>query len=222
MLADMFRSHGVDAAVIGGTRGVGSVDAAVTIDDVQIDPQHSATYCFQPATSIWIGHPSDDEQAVALRRKGNSRTIEWPAGTNRIEWPGDVPIDDGSQFDIASGSTVRATVTFRVMPADARSLAATVADGIILGCHDQFDPELRRVSRAVERPELWMTTDHGRRPTYRDTIMSTTLAPCWYCSGLIRQFGIPVVVVRRGRGLLLLRVLSGPSRWPQRNLKRNR
>jgi creatinine deaminase len=35
----------------------------------------------------------------------------------------------------------------------------------------------------------------GRRRTYRDTIMSTTLAPCWYCSGLIRQFGIPVVVV---------------------------
>lgn len=25
--------------------------------------------------------------------------------------------------------------------------------------------------------------------------MVTTLAPCWYCSGLIRQFGIGVVVV---------------------------
>jgi cytosine deaminase len=35
----------------------------------------------------------------------------------------------------------------------------------------------------------------GRRPTYRDTIMVTTLAPCWYCSGLVRQFAIPVVVV---------------------------
>jgi cytosine/creatinine deaminase len=39
----------------------------------------------------------------------------------------------------------------------------------------------------------------GRRPTYRDTIISTTLAPCWYCSGLIRQFGIPVVVVGESR-----------------------
>jgi creatinine deaminase len=37
--------------------------------------------------------------------------------------------------------------------------------------------------------------DAGRRPTYRDTIMVTTLAPCWYCSGLVRQFAIPVVVV---------------------------
>ena len=35
----------------------------------------------------------------------------------------------------------------------------------------------------------------GRQPTYRDKIMATTLAPCWYCSGLIRQFGIAAVVV---------------------------
>src|SRR5213595_1604446 len=30
----------------------------------------------------------------------------------------------------------------------------------------------------------------GRQRSYRDKIMATTLAPCWYCSGLIRQFGI--------------------------------
>src|ERR1700684_2891686 len=35
----------------------------------------------------------------------------------------------------------------------------------------------------------------GRQRSYRDKIMVTTLAPCWYCSGLIRQFGIGVVVV---------------------------
>jgi cytosine/creatinine deaminase len=35
----------------------------------------------------------------------------------------------------------------------------------------------------------------GRQRTYRDKIMVTTLAPCWYCSGLIRQFGIRTVVV---------------------------
>ena len=28
----------------------------------------------------------------------------------------------------------------------------------------------------------------GRQRRYQDTIMVTTLAPCWYCSGLIRQF----------------------------------
>ena len=35
----------------------------------------------------------------------------------------------------------------------------------------------------------------GRRRGYRDTVIATTLAPCWYCSGLIRQFGIGTVVV---------------------------
>jgi creatinine deaminase len=35
----------------------------------------------------------------------------------------------------------------------------------------------------------------GRKSNYRDTIMVTTLAPCWYCSGLVRQFNIGMVVV---------------------------
>jgi cytosine/creatinine deaminase len=35
----------------------------------------------------------------------------------------------------------------------------------------------------------------GRQRTYRDKIMVTTLAPCWYCSGLVRQFGIGTVIV---------------------------
>jgi creatinine deaminase len=35
----------------------------------------------------------------------------------------------------------------------------------------------------------------GRHKSYRDKIMVTTLAPCLYCSGLIRQFGIGTVVV---------------------------
>src|ERR1700736_5341209 len=35
----------------------------------------------------------------------------------------------------------------------------------------------------------------GRQRGYRDKIMVTTLAPCWYCSGLARQFGIGTVVV---------------------------
>ena len=39
----------------------------------------------------------------------------------------------------------------------------------------------------------------GRRRSYRDTVISTTLAPCWYCSGMIRQFGIPTVVVGESR-----------------------
>lgn len=35
----------------------------------------------------------------------------------------------------------------------------------------------------------------GRQRSYRDKIMVTTLAPCWYCSGLVRQFKIGTVIV---------------------------
>ena len=35
----------------------------------------------------------------------------------------------------------------------------------------------------------------GRQRSYRDKIMVTTLAPCWYCSGLVLQFRIGMVIV---------------------------
>jgi cytosine/creatinine deaminase len=35
----------------------------------------------------------------------------------------------------------------------------------------------------------------GRQRSYKDTTMATTLSPCWYCSGLVRQFGIGRVVI---------------------------
>jgi cytosine/creatinine deaminase len=35
----------------------------------------------------------------------------------------------------------------------------------------------------------------GRQRSYRNLIMVTTLSPCWYCTGLIRQFGFRTVIV---------------------------
>ena len=42
----------------------------------------------------------------------------------------------------------------------------------------------------------------GRQRSYRDTVMVTTLSPCWYCSGLVKQFGIGRVVVGDDRSFL--------------------
>ena len=39
----------------------------------------------------------------------------------------------------------------------------------------------------------------GRQRSYRKLIMVTTLAPCWYCSGLVRQFGFRTLVVGESR-----------------------
>jgi cytosine/creatinine deaminase len=66
------------------------------------------------------------------------------------------------------------------------------ADGALLG---------RGHNRRVQDgdPSIHGETDAfrkaGRQKTYRDKILVTTLAPCWYCSGLIRQFNIGTVVV---------------------------
>jgi cytosine deaminase len=42
----------------------------------------------------------------------------------------------------------------------------------------------------------------GRQRSYRDTVMVTTLSPCWYCSGLVRQFGIGRVIIGDDRSFL--------------------
>jgi cytosine/creatinine deaminase len=39
----------------------------------------------------------------------------------------------------------------------------------------------------------------GRQRSYRKLTMVTTLAPCWYCSGLLRQFRFGKVVVGESR-----------------------
>ena len=39
----------------------------------------------------------------------------------------------------------------------------------------------------------------GRQRSYRGTTMVTTLSPCWYCSGLVRQFGISQVLIGEAR-----------------------
>ncbi len=52
----------------------------------------------------------------------------------------------------------------------------------------------------------------GRQRSYRDLVMVTTLAPCWYCSGLVRQFGFGALVAGESRnfqgGLEWLRSLG--------------
>ena len=55
----------------------------------------------------------------------------------------------------------------------------------------QGDPSVHAETDAFRRA--------GRLRSYRDVMMVTTLAPCWYCSGLVRQFGIRTLVVGESR-----------------------
>jgi creatinine deaminase len=51
----------------------------------------------------------------------------------------------------------------------------------------------------------------GRQASYRDLVMVTTLAPCWYCSGLVRQFRIGTLVVGESRSF------AGGVEWLREN-----
>src|ERR1700704_2861695 len=66
------------------------------------------------------------------------------------------------------------------------------ADGVLLGSGHN-----RRVQQ--DDPSIHAETDAfraaGRQRNYRSTVMVTTLSPCWYCSGLVRQFNIGAVVI---------------------------
>ena len=55
----------------------------------------------------------------------------------------------------------------------------------------QGDPSVHGETDAFRRA--------GRQRSYRNLIMVTTLAPCWYCSGLVRQFRIGTLVVGESR-----------------------
>lgn len=55
----------------------------------------------------------------------------------------------------------------------------------------QGDPSVHGETDAFRRA--------GRQKSYRNLVMVTTLAPCWYCSGLVRQFKIGTVVVGESR-----------------------
>ena len=55
----------------------------------------------------------------------------------------------------------------------------------------QGDPSVHGETDAFRRA--------GRQRSYGDLVMVTTLAPCWYCSGLVRQFRIGTVVVGESR-----------------------
>jgi cytosine deaminase len=97
-------------------------------------------------------------------------------------------VDDREMLEVALDEA-RAGLAEGGIPIGA---ALFTADGELLGSgHNrrvqEGDPSLHGETDAFRRA--------GRRRSYRDTVMVTTLAPCWYCSGLVRQFGIPRVVV---------------------------
>ena len=82
------------------------------------------------------------------------------------------------------------------------------SDGVLLG-----GGRNRRVQN--DDPSVHGETDAfrnaGRQRDYRSTVMVTTLSPCWYCSGLVRQFNIGAVIIGESR------TFTGGHEWLAEN-----
>jgi cytosine/creatinine deaminase len=82
--------------------------------------------------------------------------------------------------------------------------ALFTADGVLLG---------RGHNRRLQDddPSVHAETDAfraaGRHRDYRSTVMVTTLSPCWFCSGLVRQFNFGAVLIGECRNF------SGGHEW---------
>jgi cytosine deaminase len=86
--------------------------------------------------------------------------------------------------------------------------ALFTGDGILLGSgHNRRvqddDPSVHAETAAFRAA--------GRQRDYRSTVMVTTLSPCWYCSGLVRQFNIGAVMIGETR------TFSGGHAWLAEN-----
>ena len=86
--------------------------------------------------------------------------------------------------------------------------ALFTADGVLLGRGrnlrvQQGDPSMHAEVDAFRAA--------GRQLDYRSTVMVTTLSPCWYCSGLVRQFNIGSLLIGESR------TFSGGHEWLAEN-----
>lgn len=103
-------------------------------------------------------------------------------------------------------STVNYSSMLAVAVAEART--GLKEGGIPIGAAI-FDQQGKLISAGHNRrvqhgdPSVHGETDAfrnaGRQKSYKNLILVTTLAPCWYCSGLVRQFGFRTVVVGESR-----------------------
>lgn len=77
--------------------------------------------------------------------------------------------------------------------------ALFTTDGVLLGSGHNMrvqedDPSIHAETAAFRAA--------GRQRDYRSTVMATTLTPCWYCCGLVRQFNIGALIIGDARTIV--------------------
>ena len=163
-------------------------DNPVTVPLAGYTPQHFLLGVSDGVATVTLNRP---ERKNAMNQKMKEELREcW----QRVKVDPDVWLapDDAHMSDPRLAFAVaeaRAGLAEGGIPIGAALLAA---DGTVLGRgHNRRvqddDPSMHAETSAFR--------DAGRQRDYRDTTMVTTLSPCWYCSGLVRQFNIGAVII---------------------------
>jgi len=152
-LVEALRRQGVDATVVGATRGLApppSARSAMKGQPVLADIRRSAIYCLGAGDTLWL-HGRADTGLLRLRRGHSVREMAWPAGVTRVAWPDDLLIEDGDRFDVVDehGAALATMIFHRLDPAP--SALAWIAAGLLSGCRSQIEPALRELVAAVEK-----------------------------------------------------------------------
>src|SRR4029079_1888246 len=129
-------------------------------------------------------------------------------GSRSWETPSFTLIQLGCNNECQEGAKLNLDYTAMLAAALAEARKGLAEGGIPIGAAI-FDAQGKLLgaghNRRVQQgdPSMHGETDAfrnaGRQRSYRNLIMVTTLAPCWYCSGLVRQFGFGTVVVGESR-----------------------
>ncbi|RYJ02745.1 MAG: hypothetical protein EON47_06495 [Acetobacteraceae bacterium] len=223
-LAEALRLRGIDASAIGGTRATLPALRRPLPQEVTIEVQRSGTYCIGAGDTVWLQRPHAEQLEIALRRRGNLRRLGWPPDAFRIEWPGDVPIEDGDQFEVIVEGRPQSMLTFHALRNNHPEDAATIAAGILLGCREQYEAALRRLARSVVLPELWLDSNRGGSPQARqgNTIVIDVMANAdgWLYCITRRSDGVAMPVFPTGAigGARWTGTTSATSPVPRRGL----
>jgi creatinine deaminase len=143
--------------------------------------------------NVTVGRPTGHRRGGRISAKVRAAAAR--AATEEGQARMTVPLDDATARDwlAVAVEEARAGLAEGGIPIGGALIAP---DGTVLG---------RGHNRRVQDddPSVHGETDAfrnaGRQATYRGTTMVTTLSPCWYCSGLVRQFGISRLVVGEAR-----------------------
>ena len=167
-LAEALRLRGIDASAIGGTR---TAAAPSTMQprpqEVAVEIGRSGTYCIRATDMVWLVQPRAERPTIILRRGGNRRSLAWPKGAMRIEWPGDLSIADGDRFEVLVEDQPAAVITFRMPAENPASETGALAEAMLLGCREQHAAALRRLAASLLSPEAFLVSERGTTPHYR-------------------------------------------------------